>query len=103
MGWGSCPTVTIPILRTNESRGPDGSAARSNFGRLSCWFLHLPMAVRFLFGFAALLSLVAFLYAEENWRGEYAWNSLKRELMAKGVELDWHKFTPPSAPDDENF
>jgi hypothetical protein len=57
---------------------------------------------RWLFCVAALATLVGLFYAEENWRGERAFERSKRELAAKGVVLDWDKFIPPAVPDDQN-
>jgi hypothetical protein len=47
--------------------------------------------------------LIAFFYAEEDWRGKCAWENYKRELEAKGEILDWNKLVPPPVPDDQNF
>ena len=58
---------------------------------------------RILISLAILATLVAILYAEEDWRGKRAWEYCKRELEAKGVVLDWDKFIPPHVPDDQNF
>src|ERR1051326_8119827 len=53
---------------------------------------------------AALLVLAGCLYyAVENQRGKRAWESCRRELMAKGVELDFQKLVPMPVPDDQNF
>ena len=57
---------------------------------------------RWLFCVAAIVTLVALFYAEENWRGQRAFERSKRELEAKGVVLDWDKFIPPAVPDDQN-
>jgi hypothetical protein len=58
---------------------------------------------RCLIGIAILATLLAALYAEENWRGKNAWEKYKREAEARGVEFDWHKVIPPAVPDDQNF
>jgi hypothetical protein len=58
---------------------------------------------RILIGFAILATLIAVLYAEEDWRGKRAWENCKRELEAKGAVLDWDKYIPPPLPDDQNF
>jgi hypothetical protein len=52
---------------------------------------------------ACLATLIAVLYAEEDWRGKRAWENCKRELEAKGAVLDWDKYIPPPVPDDQNF
>src|SRR5471032_484491 len=58
---------------------------------------------RILVGIAVLATLVALLYAEEDWRGKRAWENCKRELEAKGAVLDWDAYIPPPVPDDQNF
>ena len=56
-----------------------------------------------LIALASLATLVALLYAEEDWRGKRAWENCKRELEAKGEVLDWNAHIPPPVPDDQNF
>jgi hypothetical protein len=58
---------------------------------------------RILIGLAMLVTLIAILYAEEDWRGKRAWDNYKREWEAKGEKFDWQAFVPPSVPDDQNF
>jgi hypothetical protein len=58
---------------------------------------------RILIALAMLATLVAILYAEEDWRGKRAWEKCKRELEAKGAVLDWNAHIPPPVPDDQNF
>ena len=47
--------------------------------------------------------MIAFFYAEENWRGARAWNKSRRELEARGAQLDYRAFIPKPVPDDQNF
>ena len=56
-----------------------------------------------LIGLAILATLIAILYAEEDWRGKRAWENYKHEWEAKGEKFDWQSFVPPSVPDDQNF
>ncbi len=58
---------------------------------------------RILISLAVIVTLVALLYAEEDWRGKRAWENYKHELEAKGEKLAWQAFVPPSVPDDQNF
>ena len=58
---------------------------------------------RTLIVLAALATLVAAFYTEEDWRGKRAWENAKREIEARGVVLDWNALIPPPVPDDENF
>src|SRR5258706_9364792 len=69
------------------------------FRRLFSW----RMLRRAVVGLAALLTLGALFYAEENWRGKRAWENYKQELEAKGVQLNFRAFAPPPVPDDQNF
>lgn len=71
--------------------------------RIRRWLRNLPLAGRALLGGAILVMLLGLFYAEENWRGERAWENCRRELVAKGVELEWLKFVPPPVPDEQNF
>src|ERR1700722_9714892 len=56
-----------------------------------------------LFLLAALITLVALLLAEENWRGARAWQSYKREMEAKGESFDAARLIPPKVPDNQNL
>lgn len=58
---------------------------------------------RWFFCAAAVVTLIALFYAEEDWRGKRAWEQTKRDLDAKGFVLDWDKYIPPPVPDDQNF
>ncbi len=58
---------------------------------------------RIAFVLAALATLLALIWAEENYRGKRAWEACRRELEAKGEKLDWAAFAPPQVPDDQNF
>jgi hypothetical protein len=58
---------------------------------------------RFLFVLACLVTLIAILYAEEDWRGKRAWENFRHEWEAKGEKFDLQSFVPPSVPDDQNF
>ena len=60
-------------------------------------------ARRVLLTSATLVTLIAVLYAVENWRGRHAWEQVKRELEAKGERLDLAAFIPPPIPDEQNF
>lgn len=57
---------------------------------------------RWFFCGAVLATVIALFYAEENWRGQRAFERSQRELTARGAELDWNKFIPPAVPDDQN-
>lgn len=56
-----------------------------------------------LISVAILITLTGLFYAEENWRGKRAWENYRHQAEARGVELDFHKITPPPVPDDQNF
>ncbi|MGD0539559.1 MAG: hypothetical protein ABSC03_18160 [Verrucomicrobiota bacterium] len=58
---------------------------------------------RIAFALAALVTLGALLFAEENYRGKRAWEACKKELEARGEKLDWAAIAPSAVPDDENF
>ncbi len=58
---------------------------------------------RIAFALAALVTLLALVWAEENYRGKRAWEACRRELEARGEKLDWAALAPPKVPDDQNF
>ena len=58
---------------------------------------------RILIALAVLATLIALLYAEEDWRGKRVWENYKHEWEAKGEKFDWQAFVPPPVPDDQNF
>lgn len=58
---------------------------------------------RWFFCAAALITLIALFYAEEDWRGKRAWEQCKRGLETRGFEMDWAKHIPEPVPDDQNI
>jgi hypothetical protein len=58
---------------------------------------------RFLFGCACVATLIAMLYAEEDWWGKHDWDAFKREWEAKGETFGWQTVIPPPVTDDQNF
>ena len=57
---------------------------------------------RCLIGVAVFLTLLAAFYTVDFWRGKRAWENCKREMAAKGIQLDWAAYIPPPVPDDQN-
>jgi hypothetical protein len=55
------------------------------------------------FSAAALGTVIALFYAEENWRGRRAWQAHLAEMAAKGESFDWDIRPSPAIPDDRNF
>lgn len=49
-----------------------------------------------------LVTLIALLWAFENWRGERQWQALVKSYAAKGDPLDLYTAAPPEVPDDQN-
>lgn len=66
--------------------------------RCFAWLL----ARRFLV-VAGLITLVALLYAIEDWRGHSAWQNFKRQHEAQGERFDFAGLVPPPVPADQNF
>ena len=58
---------------------------------------------RILILLAWLVTLVALFHGEETWRGRRAWNQYRRELEARGQQLDYAALVPKTVPDDQNF
>ncbi len=55
------------------------------------------------FALVCLVTLVALLVAEENFRAKHDWESYRREHEAHGDRLDLQPLIPPPVPDDQNF
>lgn len=70
--------------------------------RLFRWALSWRILRRTLITLAVMLTLIAAIYTEENWRGQRAWAQCKRDLIAAGYEMDWHNLIPPPVPDEQN-
>ena len=58
---------------------------------------------RWIFLLVAIVTLVALFYTIENWRGQRAWGTYKRELLAQGEKLDWDDYVLPPVPAEEDF
>jgi len=58
---------------------------------------------RVLLTIAILATLIAVFYAEEDWRGQRAWENCRHELEAQGAVFDWATRIPPSVPDEQNI
>ena len=63
-------------------------------------FLH---SWRYFIWLLGLVLVVGLFNAEENWRGQWAWNRYKREMAARGEPLELAALAPPKVPDDQNF
>jgi len=57
----------------------------------------------FFLGLACLAVLIAVFYAEEDWRGWYAWHRFQHHWEAKGERFDPASIIPPAVPEDQNF
>ncbi|MEY2427823.1 MAG: hypothetical protein QOJ40_708 [Verrucomicrobiota bacterium] len=86
-----------------QSSRPMVGAPQSRRFRSLRWLFGLSILGRAFLFLGALIVLLCLYFAEENWRGRRAWENCRRELQARGVELDWQKFIPPPVPDDQNF
>ncbi len=58
---------------------------------------------RYFFLFLAVLLLVAGFYAEESWRGSWAWSRHRRKMEARGERMNYTNFIPPLVPHEKNF
>lgn len=52
---------------------------------------------------AALATLIAIFYTEEDIRGKMAWDNYCHTLETQGEKLSWQEVIPPAVPDDQNF
>jgi hypothetical protein len=56
-----------------------------------------------LIGLAVLVTLVAVLVTEEDWRGKHDWEACRHAAEARGERFDVASVIPPVVPDDQNF
>ncbi len=66
-------------------------------------FLSRRWQSRLLIALAALVTLSAVFYLEEDWRGKRAWEQCRKQLEAQGAVFDWQTRIPPAVPDDQNI
>lgn len=69
----------------------------SKWPRLRRWLKPL------VFGLAVLATLVALVWAFENYRGKRLWQAYRTQLEAQGEVLDFRQLPPVPVPDDQNF
>src|SRR5450432_1303511 len=55
------------------------------------------------FVLVCLVTLIALIVAEENFRSKRAWEEYKREAETRGVKFDLVSLIPPPVPDEQNF
>jgi hypothetical protein len=56
-----------------------------------------------LIGVATMVTLVAVLVTEEDWRGKHDWEAYQRQAAARGDSFDDLLFNSRKFPDDQNF
>jgi tetratricopeptide (TPR) repeat protein len=64
---------------------------------------HWRKTKRFFLGLAYLAGLIGLFYAEEDWRGWYAWHRFQHHWEAKGERFDPASVIPPMVPEEQNF
>lgn len=67
------------------------------------WLFSWRTVRRGLIALVGLITFVALLITEENWRGKHDWERYKSEWEAKGERFDLAGVAPPPVPDDQNF
>ena len=65
-----------------------------------CW--RAVFSRKMLYALIILATLIALLYAEENFRGARAWKNYRQDAEARGLKLDLAAHIPPPIPDAEN-
>lgn len=87
--------------------GPDPSPPsvqrRSPILRCVRWLFSWRGVRRMLIVLAWMITLFVLLHAEENWRGRRAWNQCRRDLEARGKQLDFKALLPKPVPEEQNF
>jgi len=87
----------------NASPEEPSPANRSWILRFARWLLSWRILRRFLVAAASVVTVIALIYVEENWRGKSAWEKFKREWEAKGERFDLASFVPKPMPPEQNF
>lgn len=82
---------------------PPTAWERTATRRFLRWLVRWQTVRRALIALAWVVTLIALLYGEENWRGRRTWEKYRQELEAQGAQLDLQAFIPPPIPDDQNF
>jgi hypothetical protein len=88
---------------TTQSPDQPSVWQRSTTRRFLKWLFSWRTARRALIGVAVLVTLYALFCTEENVRGKRAWDKCRRELEARGEQLDLKTFIPQPVPDEQNF
>ena len=89
---------------TQMDSTPDRALASfPTFRKLVGWIFSGRMVRTCVFGLVCLATLIGLFYAEEDWRGSWAWNRFKHQFEAQGEMFGWQAFVPPPVPDDQNF
>ena len=76
---------------------------RSTLVRFFRWLFSWRSIRAILITLAWIVTVIALIYGEENWRGRHAWIKYRTELEARGEQLELKEFIPPLIPDDQNF
>jgi hypothetical protein len=87
----------VGCMNPRESGGqPESGRGTGGLGE----FFH---SWRYFIWLLGLVALVALVYAEENWRGQWAWEHYKRGLAEQGDPIERSAIVPPQVPDQDNF
>jgi hypothetical protein len=76
---------------------------RSSIVRFFRWLFTWRVLRCCLIVVAWVVTIIALLYGEENWRGRRAWDKFRREVEARGEQIEWKVFIPPPIPEEQNF
>jgi hypothetical protein len=76
---------------------------RSSIVRFFRWLFSWRVLRRCLIAVAWVVTIIALLYGEENWRGRRAWNKFRREAEARGEQIEWKASIPQPVPEEQNF
>lgn len=87
----------------NANPETPGVWQRSTTRRFLRWLFSWRTLRRLLIGVAAIVTLIALFYTEENLRGKWAWERTQRDLQARGERLDLNAFIPAPVPDAQNL
>ncbi|HTI98126.1 MAG TPA: hypothetical protein VL527_04405 [Dongiaceae bacterium] len=96
-------SLGLPYVLASLIAGVVGATVLAGIWLFIRWLCCWRNLRRALIGLAGLVTLIAVLYAEENWRGRHAWEQFQRQEEIRGLKLDLAACVPPPVPDEQNF
>lgn len=90
-------------MNSRTPSSPSSIRDRSRIVRCLRWLSTWHGIRRVLIVLAWTVTIVALLYGLEYWRARRAWDQYRRQLEARGEQLNYKAYIPKPVPDDQNF